>query len=187
MQLVEEIVKNVGAGGFGKKDESENLDDMTYAEKFVFSDEVLNALKNLKVAETVGRIIKGGAIILMQDDILPLRNDSKEIGMNGICHKLNQVFVAGRLPFFATSMASENAVKKELVKTRGDHKGESYKITVSDRVRIYRISRNFNLNNYAADGSDSIAKSKKGTIYHEPTIGMVLRTEKNISGRELTF
>lgn len=183
MQICENIVLKTGNGFGRQKDESDDLAKQTYAEKLIFSDEFIEALENLRVSRQEGNTVTGGNIMLTNDDVLPFRDDKKEIGMNGLCHKFNQVFVAGRMPFYATSYCGENTKKVKTVKSRGNNIGDEYTATKADMVRVYRISQEWDIDNYAVIGSANLKK----TAYHEPTLGMKLRTEKIMKEKEIAF
>ncbi len=178
MEIVQEVTLKArgGQGGFGAADESDNLEDMNYAERLVLNKEFLTAIGTLKTAVKEGDVIKGGAVMLTKEDILQYRN-GEEIEMNGVAHKVNQVFVALEVPFYATSYSTDAAEKVTRTKKRGENIGKEYKVTLPDRLRVYRISDTFSIDNYAAKESKRV-KDDGVNDYNEPTTGMRLREEK---------
>ncbi len=207
--IVEELeLAQRGGAGFGKKDDSADLADMGYEEKLIFEGKVgnksfLEALAALKVAEVVKNedgteVIKGGVILLDRSDIPDL--PEKEIGITGICQRIDSQFVAMEIPFKSQahmSDAARAAAPVEVIIKRGVNKGRTRKEKPADMIKIYRISDKFDIDNYAATASkrcqpkveiqevvDSAGQKIKkevtvpgSTDYNEPTEGQRLRTE----------
>lgn len=173
-EIVEELKMKRGGGGF--EDESDNLDDMGYAERLVLNPEFIAALAKLRVVKTEGTTITGGAILISKSDLD--FGEKKYVGeMNGAAHKINQVFVAMEIPFYANSYSTDKAEKTTRIGKRGKNKDIEYKVTLPDKLRIFRISENFEIDRYAADKSKKV--SEEGiNDYHEPTEGMRARVAK---------
>lgn len=177
IKTVDEItLRATGGHGFGKKDDSDDLAKMNYAERLIMSEEFIRVAAGLKVAYKEGNTLKGGSILLGREDIPDYFEDGDE-GVNGACHMINKVFVAAGFPLFATSYASENAEKRVKQRERGKNIGKTVKDTVADMIRIYRRSNDFNIDNYAAADSERV-RVKGKTMYHQPTEGMYLRENK---------
>ncbi len=184
-----ELAGRGGVGGFNK-DDSDNFVDMKPEEKLILNADFLKLLAKLKVASEKiidgKKHIVGGTITLAKEDIPDFDVDQ---GLNGACHMLNKEFVALQIPFYAKSYSSDEAEVTTNVGKRGKKRGVSYTIKEPDGIRIHRISEEFDLNKYAADGSTKCAPTtntdgtvKKGSgTYQEPTEGMKLRAAKWIS------
>lgn len=159
-----------GGGGFGAPDTSSDLEDMGYEEKLVLEGKVgdmsfLEALGTLKTAEVVDnpdgtQTIKGGVLLLEKSDIpeTPFTSRAKidEIGITGICQRIDSEFVALEIPFKSQAHMSDEARNKpavEVVISRGKNKGRIRKEKPADMIKIYRISDEFNVDNYAASAS----------------------------------
>ena len=199
-----------GAGGFGASDDSENLEDMRYAEKLIFNGKVgklafLEALATLKVAEEESQedgsvVVKGGVILLDRNDIPDLPTN-EEIGITGICQRIDSEFVALEIPFKSQAHMSDEARARPAVEVeikRGKNKGKMRKEKPADMIKIYRVSEDFDIDNYAATASkrcqpkkvlqdvvDESGKTVKkevivdgSTDYNEPTTGQRLRAAK---------
>lgn len=208
-----------GGAGFGQKDDSRDLADMGYEEKLILEGKVgkmsfLEALATLKVAEVVKgddgtESIKGGVILLDRSDIPDL--PEKEIGITGICQRIDSQFVAMEIPFKSQahmSDAARAAAPVEVVIKRGVNKGKTRKEKPADMIKIYRISEKFDIDNYAAtaskrcqpkvqvqdvvtEGGQKIKKEVTvpgSTDYNEPTEGQRLRVEEwlKLNGEKIT-
>jgi hypothetical protein len=167
LRIVEYEPKAFG-GGAGK-DDSADLEDMNYAERLVTSEEVWEFLHKLKV---VGKGTKGGVLEIPLTHLNSIEG-YKGAGTGGVCHKVNQVFVALQMPFRAEPMG-KNA------------------------VRIVRVSQEFNVKLYAVPESGRMGKEKTvidedGTTetipaklqdYEKPTEGVVARMTKWYATKE---
>ena len=192
IEVVEEFEMKGRAGGIGgfNRDDSDNLEDMRPEELLVINPKFLTLLSKLKVAkeETVEgkKKVIGGTITLGKEDIPGFELDQ---GLNGACHMINKVFVALQVPFYAKSYSTDEAKTVTKVGKKGKKKDVSYTVKEPDGIRIYRVSEEFDIDNYAAEGSIKVQDTEKtdGTIekgsgkYQEPTEGMRLRAAKWIS------
>ncbi|MDD3474445.1 MAG: hypothetical protein PHP08_00895 [Candidatus Dojkabacteria bacterium] len=185
-KLVEEIkLAQRGGEGFGVVDDSENLNDMRYAEKLIFYGKVgdmsfFEALATLKVAEKVteddgSETLKGGAILLERSDIPgnPVNaKTGKPIGITGICQRIDSEFVALEIPFKSQAHTSDEA--------RLANKDKPAKERQADMIKIYRISKEFDIDNYAASASKRCLPRKE--IQEVEVDGKVVKKEVEVAG-----
>lgn len=173
-------VPKKGGRGAGSSDEQ------TYAEKLILSDDFIEALMSLKVASVKDGKITGGNIILGFNDIpdyFTADVDGIMPGVNGACHMLNKVFVAGKMPYKAVGYDNGHSVKTTKTKKFGDNVGDEYTSTAYDSIRVFKVSEKFSINHYAVIGSNSL----KGTTYHQPADDMVTRVSKVMTEKALKF
>ncbi len=167
--------------GIGGKDVSDELDDMTYVEKMVTSEPFLRALARLSVAKEVitetDRKVYGGTILLKKSDISKFRDDGSEVEMSTAANQINKVFVAYEVPFFAKPWATDDAPEVKKTGKRGKKKDIEYTTTPANRLRIFRISEEFNVDNYFAEKSVKVLTGKVKAS-HEPSGSMRGRAGK---------
>jgi hypothetical protein len=110
----------------------------------------LGVVKELRKLSIGNKIMKDNkSIILTARELLYLHSDvtSSIKHINYPCHVLNQIFVAGRIPFYA-------------------------RIAGSDKVKIGRVSKNFDPGQYASEEGLLLKGKSDMTAYEEPNYGI---------------
>jgi hypothetical protein len=176
----EEVISKRGPGG-GGGDESDNLEDMKFAEKLVLDREFIEALGKRVVLTDVNR--KGYKYITVKIDVL------KDLGyeandMSSAAQRINAVFVAiGRehsgFAYRAQPFNSDAAETKEIVVSRGEKKGEVVDRTLSDKIKIYRCGETYDGRKYGVEESGKTWKKTGEPLdYEAPTLGVTARVAK---------
>jgi len=208
MKIGEDIqTGNVGGGGFGQPDTSDNLDDMTNYEKAICNTikqkeagnktifELLSELVVMPKNATVEYKKKYKYVTLDASDI----EDLNAASMGAAGHGTNSEFAALGIPFRAVPFASIGAPKVTKIygaKTKDVKKvGKEHNVTETDCLKIYRTGAEFDPALYAVKGGDegspyemfgqrvSTKGKNKGEVlvYENFTIGQGLRADKWLS------
>lgn len=176
----EEVVSKRGPGG-GAGDDSDNLEDMRFAEKLVCDTEMMEALAKREILTDSNR--KGYKYITVKINVL--RELGYEAGdMSSAAQRINSVFVAigrahPRAAYRAQPYNSDAAETKEVVVSRGEKKGEVVDRTLSDKLKIYRYADVFDPRKYGIEESGKTWKKTGEPLdYESPSQGVTLRTAK---------
>lgn len=167
MEIGEDIqTGNVGGGGFGAPDVSDDLKDMTNYEKAICNTirqkeagnktifELLSELVVMPKNATVEYRKKYKYVTLDASDI----EDMNAASMGAAGHGVNSEFAALGIPFRAVPFASKDAPK--VTKTYGVNAkdaskvGKEHDVTETDCLKIYRTGAEFDPALYAVKGGD---------------------------------
>lgn len=153
-------------------DDSDDLKDMRYAERFICNKETLELLSSLEVhTEYMKKFLHVTALkhelntLYYNDSADPLRNYIGEY-VTSACRKVNSVFVALEIPYLTAEMKSRMAMREG---------------NPNDMLKIYKYSYVFDPKKYRCVAGN--IRNEKGKLldYEEPTEGARKRLKKWMS------
>lgn len=165
-----------GIGGFGK-DDSDNLDDMNYAERFICNPETMSQLAQLKVLTNENK----AKYIYLTTNVAELAELGYDaVGLGSAMQRINSVFDAARIPYLALTYTSTDVKAKKVVVKRGKDIGKEKSVKEADYIKIFKYADEFDPKRYATVEAGRIGKD--GIIDHEtPTEGVQKRVDKWIA------
>jgi len=165
-----------GGAGFGQKDESDNLDDMNYAEQFICNKSTIEMLAQLGILTDKNK----NEYVYLTTNVAELSDLGYEaVGLGSAMQRINSVFAALRIPFLALTYTSKDVEAKKKVVKRGKDIGKEKSVKEADYIKIFRYAEEFDPKRYATIEAGRVSTKDNTIIDHEtPTIGVTLRTDK---------